>query len=156
VPTFSDAVRDLPAGTRYVLCVLRPTGDLALDVADLTAALGRLTSGRPLSLLLDSDYEAIAGRVGETPRYIAASSSPFRRRLDIGGVDVEIRMDSWLSFDTIRRMGFGHVIAARQHTLIVERGLSFVAFDDNGHPIRTAYAANIFAPQPRFLVARGS
>ena len=41
-------------------------------------------------------------------------------------------MDSWLASDTIRRMGFGHVVAARQHTLIVERGVSFVAFDDHG------------------------
>jgi len=44
------------------------------------------------------------------------------------------------------------VIAGRRHTLIVERGVSFVAFDDQGHSIRTAYASNIFAPQPRFLV----
>jgi hypothetical protein len=61
-------------------------------------------------------------------------------------------MESWLAADTIRRMGFGHVIAGREHTMIVERGVSFVAFDDRGRPIRTAYASNIFAPQPRFLV----
>jgi hypothetical protein len=154
VPTLSDAVRDLPPGTRYVLCVLRPSRDLAIDAADLTVALRTLTSGRPMSLLPDSDYAAVAGRVGDPPRYIAAAASPFRRAVDIGGVDVEIRMESWLTSDTIRRMGFGHVIAARQHTLIVERGISFVAFDDRGQPIRTAYAANIFAPQPRFLVRR--
>ena len=59
-------------------------------------------------------------------------------------------MESWLSADTIRRMGFGHVIAARRHTLIVERGVSFAAFDDSGRAIRTAYASNIFAPQPRY------
>ena len=41
-------------------------------------------------------------------------------------------MESWLASDTIRRMGFGHVIAARQHTLIVERGVSFAAFDERG------------------------
>ena len=61
-------------------------------------------------------------------------------------------MESWLAADTIRRMGFGHVIAARHHTLIVERGVSFVAFDERGQPTRTAYAANIFAPQPRYLI----
>ena len=38
-------------------------------------------------------------------------------------------MESWLAADTIRRMGFGHVVAAHRHTLIVERGVSFVAFD---------------------------
>jgi hypothetical protein len=61
-------------------------------------------------------------------------------------------MESWLVSDTIRRMGFGHVVAARQHTLIVERGVSFVAFDDRGAAIRTAYASNIYAPQARYLI----
>src|SRR5262249_414429 len=73
-------------------------------------------------------------------------------RLDVGGVDVEIRMDAWLQSDTIRRMGFGHVVAARRHTLIVERGVSFAAFDERGVTLLTAYASNIFAPQPRYLV----
>jgi hypothetical protein len=154
VPALSDAIRDLPAGTRYVLCVLRPSRDFGLDAADFSQALRTLTAGRPLSLLPDSDYAAIAGRIGESPRYLAAATSPFRRAIDSGGVDVEIRMESWLGSDTIRRMGFGHVIAARQHTLIVERGVSFVAFDERGQPIRTAYAANIFAPQPRYIIRR--
>ena len=61
-------------------------------------------------------------------------------------------MESWLASDTIRRMGFGHVVAARQHTLIVERGVSFVAFDEHGTAVRTAYASNIFAPQARYLI----
>jgi len=65
---------------------------------------------------------------------------------------VDVRMESWLSVDTIRRMGFGHVVAGRRHTLIVERGVSFAAFDRNGLAIRTAYAANIFSPQARYLI----
>ena len=154
VPTLADAVRNLPPGTRYVLCVLRPSSDSALDIADLGDASRLLTGRESVSLLSDSEYAAIAGRVGEPPRYIAAAASPFRRRVDIGGVDVEIRMESWLASDTIRRMGFGHVVADRTHTLIVERGVSFAAFDDRGQPIRTAYAANIFAPQPRYLCYR--
>jgi hypothetical protein len=48
----------------------------------------------------------------------------------------------------------GQVIAAHHHTLIVERGVSFVAFDAAGRPLRTAYASNIFAPQPRYLIRR--
>jgi hypothetical protein len=51
-------------------------------------------------------------------------------------------------------MGFGHVIAARSHTLIVERGVSFAAFDASGRAIRTAYAWNIFAPERRYLVRK--
>jgi hypothetical protein len=154
VPTLADAVRDLPPGTRYVLCVLRPSSDSALDTADLSEASRLLTGSESASLLANSEYAAIAGRVGEPPRYLAAAASPFRRSVDIGGVDVEIRMESWLASDTIRRMGFGHVIADRTHTLIVERGVSFAAFDDRGQPIRTAYASNIFAPQPRYLCYR--
>jgi hypothetical protein len=61
-------------------------------------------------------------------------------------------MESWLSADTIRRMGFGHVIAGRHHTLIVERGVSFAAFDRAGRAIRREYAANIFSPQARYLI----
>ena len=61
-------------------------------------------------------------------------------------------MESWLAADTIRRMGFGHVIAARRHTLIVERGVSLVAFDASGRPLRSGYRAGIFAPQPRYLI----
>jgi hypothetical protein len=63
-----------------------------------------------------------------------------------------VRMDSWLTSDTIRRMGFGHVVAAHRHTLIVERGVSFAAFDERGDAIRTAYGSNIFAPQARYLI----
>jgi hypothetical protein len=154
VPTLSDAVRDLPPGTRYVICLLRPSREFTIDENDLMEALQRLTSSRSPWLLPGSEYAAVAGRVGEPPRYIAAAALPFRRSIDIEGVAVEIRMESWLTSDTIRRMGFGHVVAGRRHTLIVERGLSFVAFDDRGQPIRTAYAANIFAPQPRFIVRR--
>jgi hypothetical protein len=49
-------------------------------------------------------------------------------------------------------MGFGHVIANRRHSLIVERGISFVTLDEDGRPLTTAYLAGIFAPQPRYLV----
>ena len=64
-----------------------------------------------------------------------------------------MRMESWLAFDTIRRMGFGQVVAAHRHTLIVERGISFAAFDDHGRPLRTVYLANIFAPEPRYIAS---
>jgi hypothetical protein len=49
-------------------------------------------------------------------------------------------------------MGFGHVIAARRHALIVERGVSFVAFDRNGSPLATEYAAGLFARPRRYLI----
>jgi len=143
----------VPRGTRYVLAVLRPSRDLALNRTDIEAALRSITGGRDVALP-PADYAAIGGVAGEMPSFVAASDAPFRRTAIVGGTHVEVRMESWLSTDTIRRMGFGHVVANRQHTLIVERGVSFAAFDANGAAIHTAYRSNIFAPQPRFLCYR--
>ena len=102
----------------------------------------------------ENSYAIVAGLAGEPPSAVIAANRPFRERVVLGDVPVDIRMESWLSVDTIRRMGFGHVIAARQHTLIVERGVSFAAFDASGRALRTAYASNIFAPQPRYVVQK--
>jgi MFS family permease len=151
VPRLSEAADGVAPGTRYVVCVLRPSSELPLD-RDALARLLRRVSGQPMASP-PGDYAAIAGIVGRPPLLVVADVRPFRRRLDVGGVDVEIRMESWLASDTIRRMGFGHVVAAHQHTLIVERGVSFVAFDERGRALATSYASNIFAPQPRYLVS---
>jgi hypothetical protein len=150
VSRLGDAARDLPKDTRYVVTVLRPSRDLALDRAELARLLESL-AGSPLALP-EADYAAFAGVTGRPPQVAVQSTRPFRQRLRIAETAVDIRMESWLTSDTIRRMGFGHVVAARQHTLIVERGVSFVAFDASGRPLRSAYASNIFAPQPRYLV----
>ncbi len=150
-PSLSEAARGLPPRTRYVVTILRPSRDLALDRAEL-ARLLRALSGQSIAPP-DDDYAVIAGVTGRPPALDVQKRRPFRQRLRIDETDVEVRMDSWLPFDTIRRMGFGHVIAARQHTLIVERGVSFAAFDPAGRPLRTAYASNIFAPQARYLVS---
>ena len=146
-----DAIREVAPGTRYVLCVLRPSRDMNLDAGELSNALTTLTAGRATELP-KGDYAVIAGIVGRAPALVTAADRPFRRELALQGVSMEIRMDSWLASDTIRRMGFGHVVVAHQHTLIVERGVSFAAFDDRGRAIRTAYASNIYAPQARYLV----
>jgi hypothetical protein len=151
VPALAQAIGNVAPGTRYVLCVLRTSPDLPLDPADVSRALSLLTAGRVTSPPA-GDYVAIAGRAGGAPDLIAASDRPFRRHLAMQGVDVEVRMESWLTSDTIRRMGFGHVVAAHRHTLIVERGVSFVAFDQHGAAIRTDYRSNIYAPQPRYLI----
>jgi hypothetical protein len=154
VSAMSSAADGLPPGTRYVLCVLKPSRDLPLDRVELARLVQRL-GGDAGSLLPQDDYAAIAGVVGRAPSLVSAGRRPFRLDVALDGVTVEIRMDSWLAFDTIRRMGFGHVIAAHQHTLIVERGVSFVAFDERGRALTTAYASNIFAPQPRYLIRTG-
>ncbi|HEY2908438.1 MAG TPA: DUF2723 domain-containing protein [Vicinamibacterales bacterium] len=148
-PTISEIVAGLSPRTRYVLTVLKPSRDLAPNEPALEAVVhalgGRIDEQR-------GDYVAIAGLAGQAPVLMVDSASPFRRTIDLDNVRVDVRMESWLDFDTIRRMGFGHVIAGREHTLIVERGVSFVAFDANGRAVQTAYAANIFAPQHRYLV----
>jgi hypothetical protein len=139
------------AGTRYVLCVLRPSRDLALDPNELSGALRTLTRGL-LTSMPQGDYAAVAGLAGFAPDLVVGADMPFTRELSLRGLSVEVRMDSWLRSDTIRRMGFGHVVAGHQHTLIVERGVSFAAFDDGGTAVRTAYRSNIYAPQSRYLV----
>jgi hypothetical protein len=151
VPRLTDAIAAAAPGTRYVLCVLRPSRDLGLDAAEVSAAISTLTGGRKTALP-SGDYAAMAGLAGDAPDLIAAGDRPFRRELWLNGVRVEIRMESWLASDTIRRMGFGHVIAAHQHTLIVERGVSFASFGEDGSAIRAAYASNIYAPQARYLI----
>jgi hypothetical protein len=151
VPRLTDAVRSIANGTRYVLCVLRPSRDLHLDAEDLSAALQLLGGGRAIELPA-GDYAAVAGVAGEAPLVVTASERPFTEQVTLAGLPVTIRMESWLAADTIRRMGFGHVIAGRRHTLIVERGVSFAAFDGTGAAVATAYAGSIFAPLPRYLI----
>jgi hypothetical protein len=153
VPGISDLVQGLAPGTPYVLSILKPVPDFSLDADDLIRAIGTLTDGQ-LRSIPDGDYAAIAGVVGATPTLVAGANGPFRRSLSLGDVEVEIRMESWLASDTIRRMGFGHVIAGRRHTLIIERGVSFVTFDRSGRSIRSGYVSGIFAPQPRYLCYR--
>ena len=149
--TLGDEVAGIAPGTRYVLCVLRPSRDLPLDQPELSRALGALTGGHTTSLPA-GDYAAVAGIAGRAPELVTTADYPFRREFMLDGVAVEVRMESWLESDTIRRMGFGHVVAAHQHTLIVERGVSVAAFDQHGTATRTAYASNIYAPQARYLV----
>ncbi len=148
VQPFASEVAEIPAGTAYVLCVLRPSRDLSLDRDDLLQAARRL--GGAAATVPDQDYVVVVGVVGG-PATLVSSGQPFSRHVKVRGMDVEVRMEACLAFDTIRRMGFGHVIADRRHVLIVERGVSFVAFDDRGLPIRTVYRSNIFAPQPRYV-----
>jgi transmembrane protein TMEM260 (protein O-mannosyltransferase) len=149
----ADLARQLPAGTRYVLCVLRPSRDVALDRTDLEAAVHVLGADASFAWP-DGDYTAVAGVAGQRPSLSIGADRPFTRRILLDGVDTQIRMESWVAADTIRRMGFGQVVAGREHTLIVERGASFAAFGPDGRATHTAYLANIFAPQPRYLVRR--
>jgi hypothetical protein len=146
-----DLVADLAPGTRYVLCLLKPSPEYPLDSRELDGALAQLTGQSLRSIAVDR-YAAVAGRAGMPPDLVVAATRPFRKQVTLDGVDVDVRMESWLDFDTIRRMGFGQVVAARHHTLIVERGVSFAAFDERGQAIRMGYAASLFAPEARYVI----
>jgi Protein of unknown function (DUF2723) len=170
VRPLSERVAGLTPGTPYVLCVLKPSRDMTLDAADLARALQVLVAppatsvpptnlrppqqppSPPVTSVAGGDYAVVAGLIGRPPDLVFGSNLPFTKRVQLDGIGVDVRMESWLSADTIRRMGFGHVVTQRHHTLIVERGVSFAAFDRSGRPIRTEYAASIFAPQPRYLI----
>jgi hypothetical protein len=149
-PTLTGAASRLRPGTRYVLTVLKPTRTMTIDRDDLGGALRALGAGAA-TLTLDR-YEAVAGLAGQPPVFAGGSAVPFRRTIELAGTPVDIRMESWLAFDTIRRMGFGQIVAHRRHTLIVERGVSLVAFDEDGRPLETTYAASLFAPEPRWAI----
>jgi hypothetical protein len=151
--TMADSVRGLPPGTRYALCVLQPTRDMTLNEPDLRATVETLT-GHQLTALPSGDYAAIVGTVGSRPILVRSSNRPFRTDVVVEGLPITVRMESWLAFDTIRRMGFGHVISGHRHSLIVERGVSLVVLDRAGAPLRTAYAAGLFAPEARYIVSK--
>ena len=152
VQEIAHALNGIVRGTPYVLTVLKPTRDFSLNRADLDAGL-RVLCGGPVSLP-PGDYAVVSGQAGLPPVIVAAANLPFHRSVHIAGTRVEIRMESWLAADTIRRMGFGHVIAGRQHTLIVERGVSFATFAGDGTPRQTYYFAGLFEQPQRHFIRR--
>jgi hypothetical protein len=145
---FSNRIRSTPSGTPYVLGILRPDREYAIDDIALRSAWSSLTGGSTQLPEL-RQYVIVAGYVGRPPLLVRTSDEPYRVRQPLAPFDLDIRMESWLPTDTIRRSGFGHVIADRRHVLTLERGLSFVALIPGGH---TAYAAGLFAPIPRYVL----
>jgi hypothetical protein len=166
-PSFSERVGRFARGTPYVLALLEPYSDNPVDSAEIDAALGRLTGdtvrlessstaqpAAPVSIRFPGGayYNVIAGRVGERPTVARVDSRPFRMSGRAGSVDVDIRIECWLPADTIRRMGFGRVIVGHAPALTLDRGASFVAFDENGGVKAVEYGWAILAPQPRWII----
>ncbi len=144
-------IGQLPPGAIYVLAVLEPYPDLSFDVQELTSCSRGLTGGAA-SLGREQPYTVIAGVAGRRPSLDRRSDRPWRERVRIGDVDLDLRMESWLPADTIRRAGFGQVVANRRHVLILERGVSVVALSPDGQPLTIAYASSLFAPLARYRV----
>ena len=141
---------DLPADTIYVLALLAPYRDLPFDAQELAQVSRRLTSGAA-TLVEGPSYQVIVGRLAEPPGLDRRENRPFRAALQVAGVDLDVRMESWLPADTIRRAGFGHVIANRRHVLTLERGVSLLLLGPDGQTRGVAYASGLFAPLPRVL-----
>ena len=155
LPTsLATIVAAIPRGAPYVLTRLKPTADNPLDVADYSQAIAALSNNRvtaPATAL----YEVIAGLNGEAPALHQAANRPFRTSTALAGDRFDVRMESWLPDDTFRRAGFGQVIRGHSQALIVERGVSLVWFSASGTP-QVAYAAGLYAPQPRFRIPRAT
>jgi len=142
----------LASGTPYVLTLLAPYPDLPFDQQELAQATAFLTA-RTATLGREPSYTVLAGLVGSRPTLLRRSDRPFRERFRLGSLAIDLRMESWLPTDTIRRAGFGHVIVDRRHVLTLERGVSFVGLGPDGAVTQIEYASGLFAPLPRYRVA---
>lgn len=140
-----------PAATAYVIALLAPYPDLPFDQTELDAAAHWLTGGAA-KLVPGPSYQVLAGGIGQRPTLERRDTLPFRTSAALAGLDVDIRMESWLPADTMRRAGFGHVITKRRHVLTLERGVSVVLFDASGRPVFASYASGLFAPLKRSSV----
>ena len=143
----------LPEGAIYVLALLAPYRDLAFDGAELAAAARRLTGGTA-ALAPGASYQILAGIVGRAPSLVRKADGPFRRAVEIGELEIDVRMESWLPADTMRRAGFGHVVVDGRHALTLERGVSALVLRPDG-TATTEYASGLFAPIGRDFVIPG-
>jgi hypothetical protein len=150
-PAFSDRVARFRPGTPYVLTLLQQYPDKPVDEADLASAVARLTGGT-VQPPPSRRYTVYAGRVGERPTTIRSASTPFRMTARAGSVDADVRIECWLPADTIRRMGFGRVIVGRRPVLTLDRGVSFVVFDERGRTVGVEYGWTLLSPQPRWII----
>jgi hypothetical protein len=143
-----EAVRNLRAGVPYVASLLRarsaPVDPDEVDRIALALGSGPLSTG--------GAYTVVAGLVGSPPAILRSEDRPFRVKLMLAGLALDIRIESYLAFDTIRRAGFGHVVANRRHAFTIENGFSLAGFDPEGHTTLTGYLGNLHAPEERFLV----
>jgi hypothetical protein len=150
-PTLQSTVARIPRGAPYVLAILPPPRDEALDTEMLSDALAALAGGA-VPTRVNAPFEVIAGHAGERPAYYRSSAEPFRDRVQFPEGTINIRMDSWVSLETFRRGGFGHVLLDRQRLMFIERGVSLVWLDQHG-PAEPLYAAGLYAPRPRFRIS---
>lgn len=149
--THVDEFAALQAGAPYALGILRPYKEFPLSRPELAAAWSALTGGSE-DLPALRDYTVVVGRVGERPILVEAGDRPYRVHTRVGSLDFDIRMESWLPTDTIRRAGFGQVVVNHRHFLTLDRGISLAVVGASGAPNPVVYRSGIFAPIPRLLL----
>ena len=138
---FVRRVKSVPAGTPYVLAFLRSDREFEAASSGLSDVWEWLAPGVAAPPL--RNYTVIAGMSGQRPSLTESNDRPYRLQLQLGELDIDIRMESWLPTDTIRRAGFGHVLVGRRHALTLERGISFIALTPGSRPI---YGTGLFTP----------
>ncbi len=142
---FASRVSAVREGTPYALAILRPDREYPIDGVMLGAAWSRLTGGSaPLPDL--RHFTIVVGTAGRGPALVMSEDRPYRTRVTVDAFSFDVRMESWLPTDTIRRAGFGHVIVDGTHLLTLERGISFAAIGPGGEP---TYSSGLFAAIPR-------
>jgi hypothetical protein len=145
---FSDRVMSTKPGTPYAFAILRPDHEYPIDNMSLISAWRWLTAGS-MPLPDDRQFTIAIGRVGARPTLMRSEDRPYRLRTSLEPFEIDIRMESWLPTDTIRRAGFGHVIVNRKHFLTLERGVSFAVLGPGSDPL---YSSGIYAPIPRYVL----
>ena len=150
-PSLDARLRGLPAGTPYVIALLKPYDDLPFDRDELARGVRVLTGG---TATLDPAgvYTIMGGVTGRPPAFVRAAPRPYRLRTALDGLDLDIRMESWLPADTMRRAGFGHVIVGRRHALTLERGVSVVALREGRRAAAHGLRVGLLAPVPRYRI----
>lgn len=153
---FAEKLAALAKGTPYALAVLRPDSEFPIDAIELQRIWQRLEpSGAPVPPI--NGYTIVVGRVGQRPNLFRTALRPYRATTAVGPLTFDVRMESWLPTDTIRRSGFGHVIVNRRHALTLERGISFLALQDSGALLLSEYHSSLFAAPQRFILgSRGT
>ncbi len=110
---FSARVKSVRPGTPYVLAILRSDQEYLAQYDRLVCRVALARAGRRCRRHCAST-RSIVGRVGERPVLVESQDRPYRVRVTLEPFDFDMRMESWLPTDTIRRAGFGHVIVNRQ------------------------------------------
>jgi hypothetical protein len=149
-PALSDIVKGLPKGLAYVIGVLRPDNAFPMNDLWLSPLWSALTGGAETAVPTAA-YTTMIGRIGERSSVMRADNRPYRVQVTLDQRRFDVRMESWLPTDTIRRSGFGHAIIDRSHALTLERGVSLLVIGQSGPPVLRAYRAGLFEPPRRFI-----